>query len=210
MDLNLQFPALWEKAKEIKYSQCFSSPSPRDFVGFGPLTEPEALAIYNYSLTNLFHLMITYHTQGQEIYWQFQDYAPKIAYEIGQKFSEVSDYTLSDVPYESSFAGLKDWFLQEYQKPAYTIEAGLGENPLPLSQFDKIYQDNIRHIAIGTHTINAKKLPKIDLFDNFSLYYFSSSIFYEKIFLQILSTFSKILLPYWQFLFLLLLDIIHT
>ena len=125
VDLNLQFPADWEKAKEIKYSQGFKRPAPRDFVGHGPLTEPEALAIYNYALANDFNLMITYHTQGKEIYWQFQNYAPQIAYDIGVQFADVSGYTLTDVPYVSSFAGFKDWFLQEYQKPAYTIEAGL-------------------------------------------------------------------------------------
>ena len=31
----------------------------------------------------------------------------------------------------------------EYDKPGYTIEAGLGTNPLPMSQFEKIYRDNI-------------------------------------------------------------------
>jgi len=50
IDLNLQFSAGWEQARQIKYSQGFTSPAPRDFVGFGPLTEPEALAIYNFTL----------------------------------------------------------------------------------------------------------------------------------------------------------------
>ena len=27
--------------------------------------------------------------------------------------------------------------------PGYTIEAGLGENPLPMEQFSKIYKDNV-------------------------------------------------------------------
>ncbi len=34
VDLNLQFPALWEMAKEIKYSQGYYRPAPRDFVGY--------------------------------------------------------------------------------------------------------------------------------------------------------------------------------
>ncbi len=34
VDLNLQFPAEWEKAKEIKYNLGFTGPSPRDFVGY--------------------------------------------------------------------------------------------------------------------------------------------------------------------------------
>ena len=34
VDLNLQFPAGWENAKEIKYAQGFNRPTPRDFVGY--------------------------------------------------------------------------------------------------------------------------------------------------------------------------------
>lgn len=143
VDLNLQFPAGWENAKKIKYSQGFFSPAPRNFVGFAHLTEPEAVAIYNYTLLNNFDLMLTYHTQGKEIYWQFQDFAPDNSYDIGIEFANLSNYTLADVPFESSFAGFKDWFLQTFQKPAYTIEAGSGQNPLPISQFNTIYNDNL-------------------------------------------------------------------
>lgn len=149
VDLNLQFPAGWENAKKIKFAQGYTSPAPRDFVGFGPLTEPEALAVYDFTLAHNFRLILTYHTQGKEIYWQFQDYAPKEAYSIGQKFARVSGYTLANVPYESNFAGYKDWFLQQYRRPGHTIEAGLGENPLPLSQFNQIYNDNIGILILG-------------------------------------------------------------
>ena len=38
-----------------------------------------------------------------------------------------------------SFAGYKDWFIQTYNLPGYTIEVGEGINPLSTSQFDKIY-----------------------------------------------------------------------
>lgn len=149
VDLNLQFPAGWQNAKEIKYSQGFISPSPRDFVGFGPLTEPEALAVYNYTLSYSFRLVLTYHTQGQEIYWRFQNYLPPASYYIGEQFANVSGYALADTPYNSSFAGFKDWFIQNYNLPGYTIEAGLGENPLPILQFNQIYQDNLGILLLG-------------------------------------------------------------
>ena len=58
-------------------------------------------------------------------------------------FSEISGYKVDDVPYNSSFAGYRDWFIYYYRQPGFTIEVGLGENPLPISQFDKIYNDNI-------------------------------------------------------------------
>lgn len=141
VDLNLQFPAGWEQAKKIKYSQGFTTPAPRDFVGFGPLTEPESLAIYNFTLSHNFDLVISFHTQGKEIYYQFQDYTPPESLNIANYFSDISGYTVSDTPYNSSFAGYKDWFIQEYQRPGFTIEAGIGTNPLPISQFDEIYND---------------------------------------------------------------------
>ena len=68
VDLNLQFPAGWQQAKQIKFEQGFTSPAPRDFVGFGPLTEPEALAIYNFTLEHNFKLILSYHTQGEVIF----------------------------------------------------------------------------------------------------------------------------------------------
>ena len=149
VDLNLQFPAGWENARSIKYSQGFTTPAPRDFVGYGPLTEPEALAIYNFTLLHNFSLILSYHTQGEIIFWQFQDYNPPNSFAIGRQFSNVSGYALEGTPYNSSFAGYKDWFIQNYNKPGYTIEAGLGDNPLPISQFDKIYNDNIGILVLG-------------------------------------------------------------
>lgn len=149
VDLNLQFPAGWEDARKIKFEQGFTSPAPRDYVGEAPLSQPESTALYNFTLQHNFRLVIAYHTQGQEIYWQFQNYTPQESLYIGNMFSRVSGYTLSDTPYNSSFGGYKDWFIQDYRRPGYTIEAGLGNNPLPISQFNEIYNDNIGILVLG-------------------------------------------------------------
>lgn len=149
VDLNLQFPAGWLNARKIKFAQGYTKPAPRDFVGEGPLTEPEALALYNFTLIHDFRLILAYHTQGEVIYWKYADYLPEGSQEIGERFAETSGYSLDLTPPESAFAGYKDWFIQEYNRPGYTIEAGLGENPLPISQFEKIYNDNIGILVLG-------------------------------------------------------------
>jgi len=125
IDLNLQFPAGWENAREIKYAQGFVSPAPRDFVGDGPLVAPEAIALYNFTLMHNFRLILTYHTQGRVIYWRFLNFLPPDSFEIGQEFSRASGYELETTPISSGFAGYKDWFIQEFNRPGYTIEAGL-------------------------------------------------------------------------------------
>ena len=149
VDLNLQFPAGWNRAKEIKFAQGYTKPGPRDFVGEGPLTEPEALAIYSFTLRHIFRLILAYHTQGEVIYWKYANFTPPGAEYIGRRFAETSGYTLDITPPESAYAGFKDWFISEYNRPGYTIEAGWGENPLPISQFDTIYQDNIGILVLG-------------------------------------------------------------
>ena len=74
---------------------------------------------------------------------------PIDAEEIGKIFSKVSGYYLADTPMQSANAGYKDWFIKQYNRPGYTIEAGLGKNPLPIEQFDKIYEDNIGILTLG-------------------------------------------------------------
>ena len=145
----MQFPADWEKAREIKFSQGFVSPAPRDFVGFGPLTEPEALSIYNFTLENNFRLILSYHTQGEVIFWKYLNYEPEDADRIAVEFARISGYTLVNEVDTNSFAGYRDWFISSYNRPGYTVETGLGVNPLPISQFEKIYNDNIGILLLG-------------------------------------------------------------
>lgn len=149
VDLNLQFPANWDIAKEIKFEQGFRTPAPRDFVGSAPLVAPEAIAMYRFTLAHNFRLVLAYHTQGRVIYWRYLDYLPPASYYIALQFAASSGYELEDTPYASSFAGYKDWFIQNYNLPGYTIEAGLGNNPLPISQFNTIYAENEGILVLG-------------------------------------------------------------
>ena len=143
VDLNLQYPAGWLQAREIKFSQGFTSPAPRDYVGAYPLNQAETKALAAYTERVDPALVLAYHTQGKEIYWQFEDVDVPGARELGEEFARLSGYNLTEVVYNSAFAGYKDWFIKYFRRPGYTIEAGIGENPLPLSQFHEIYKDNL-------------------------------------------------------------------
>lgn len=153
VDLNLQFPANWILARENKFEQGYIRPAPRDFVGYGPLTEPESLAIYNFTLSNDFEIILAYHTQGEVIYWRYLNLEPPESEKIGEEFSRISGYQLDDVIDIGSYAGYRDWFIQDYRRPGYTIETGRGENPLPINQFEKIYSDNIGILVTAPYLI---------------------------------------------------------
>ena len=142
VDLNLQYPAGWDMARKIKYAQGYTQPGPRDFVGPEPLSEPESRAVYEFTRKTDFSLTLSYHTQGEVIYWKYLDYEPAGSRRIGLEFSRLSGYALELTPEASAYAGYKDWFIQAYDKPGYTIEVGSGNNPLPLEQLPDIAQKN--------------------------------------------------------------------
>ena len=149
VDLNLQYPAGWLRAREIKFSQGFTRPAPRDYVGRAPLNQPESRALAGYTEYIEPDLILAYHAQGKEIYWTFLDYEVPGARELGERFAQVSGYTLTEPPAVSSYAGYKDWFIKEFRRPGFTVEVGEGINPLPLSQFDEIYRDNLGILVIA-------------------------------------------------------------
>jgi len=136
VDLNDQFPAHWDEECARRGTE---GPAPRDYPGRAPLTEPEAAAIAAHTKRMDFDLAIALHTQGQEIYWNYRDYEPEEAAPLAARLGMASGYR--PVKLSGSDAGFKDWFIQEYRRPGFTIEAGIGVNPLPLEQFADVYDE---------------------------------------------------------------------
>ncbi|MHA6483961.1 M14 family zinc carboxypeptidase [Paenibacillus sp. strain BS8-2] len=133
VDLNKQFPALWEQ-DAVQGPQ---GPAPRDYSGTAPLTEPEVIALAELTRNAGFQSVLAFHTQGQVIYWGFQGLEPPQSEVLANEFAAVSGYEA--IRNVNSTAGYKDWFIQDFREPGFTIELGSGVNPLPLTQYEEIY-----------------------------------------------------------------------
>ena len=144
VDLNRNFNANWEMCKETEKGLEITEPWLDSYRGPYPESEPETIAMVNYTRQQCFDMVLSYHTQGRVIYWTYDDMYIQEAEEIGKRLAKASGYDL-DIPDEhASYGGYKDWFIKVFKKPGYTIECGLGENPLPIDQFDKIYHENFK------------------------------------------------------------------
>ncbi|KGG80234.1 M14 family metallopeptidase [Caloranaerobacter azorensis] len=142
VDLNHNYDASWEESKKAEPLYGVYGPGPTRYSGPYPESEPESKSVADFTRKHNFRLVLAYHSQGEIIYWNYKNLAPAEALKIGKKLSEVSGYSLAEAYGIASYAGYKDWFIKEYRRPGYTIEVGRGKNPLPISQFDKIYADN--------------------------------------------------------------------
>ncbi|MEA4965927.1 MAG: M14 family zinc carboxypeptidase [Oscillospiraceae bacterium] len=137
VDLNLNYPALWDQAVETKG---LAGPAPRNWPGPCPFSEEETRLLAELTVLAEPDVMVTLHAQGEEIYWEFGGIPVAGAESLGRLMAERSGYRLTSVPPESAYAGYKDWFIQEFRRPGYTVECGLGENPLPVRETDQIYR----------------------------------------------------------------------
>ncbi|MFD3257119.1 M14 family metallopeptidase [Paenibacillus lentus] len=137
VDLNDQFPALWE----LEAARNPKERGPRDYPGTAPLTEPEAIAMAELTRQSDFAHVLAFHTQGKVIYWGFQNLEPPISETMVNEFARVSGY--EPVQTIESYAGYKDWFIQDWRRPGFTVELGRGVNPLPIGQFDEIYEESL-------------------------------------------------------------------
>ena len=143
VDLNLNYPAGWEQAVINKRKKGIDKPGPRDYPGPNAISEIETKNIINFTKLYNFDMTVSLHSQGQEIYWNYINYKINKAYEIGKKLEKVSGYLLTKPDYNSSFAGYKDWFIENFKKPGYTIEIGKGEEgkSLPIERAKEIYEE---------------------------------------------------------------------
>ncbi len=137
VDLNHQWPAGWEQEASGSPQQPWS----RHYSGRAPLTEPEAIAIHQLTLRQSFDYVLAFHSQGQMIYWGYRGMEPPESKAMVNRLSLVSSYT--PVQTAESDGGYKDWFIQETGRPGFTIEVGVGTNPLSPYAFAEIWSNNL-------------------------------------------------------------------
>lgn len=132
VDINSNFNAGWAEM------QALARKSGKN-CGSHPESEPETRALTGLCRRIPFRHVVALHTQGEEIYWRYGTHTPPQSRTMAQVLSAVSGYRVADPAESSAHGGFKDWFIKEFHRPAFTLELGLGQNPLPLRHFESIY-----------------------------------------------------------------------
>lgn len=140
VDLNHNFNAGFGKLQVEERKKGIFGPSPRQWGGPFAESEPETGVLTSLCRRIPFRHVVALHSQGEEIYWQYGDKTPPHSLLIAQTMASVSGYRVAHPTGLASHGGFKDWFIETFARPGFTIELGCGENPLPLSDFESIYQ----------------------------------------------------------------------
>lgn len=104
-----------------------------------PLVNPDGVDLVNGVLDN-----DMYYKQAERIAQSF----PQIPFPQGWK-AKIQGVDLN-LQFPAGWdVAKRNKYAQGYVRPGYTIEAGKGINPFPMSQFDKIYSDNEKILLGG-------------------------------------------------------------
>lgn len=140
VDLNRNYGIDYWQAMNTKINQ----PSSQRYKGASPASEPETQAVValTESLSNPV-CTISMHSQGQVIYWDCGQTGElrestlslaKTAHRLN-RYMLQSEFTNPDATFD-------DWCVLNRGIPAINIETGTGTCPLPISQYEQIWNEN--------------------------------------------------------------------
>lgn len=129
VDINNNFDANFgQNSHNIK-------PASQGYVGEFAESENETKAIINFTRTKNVFFSISYHSKGEEIYYNFFQKNDRLERDklIAERFEKSTGYKIQNVENVSS-GGYKDWCIQSLKIPALTIEIGGDELSHPISE----------------------------------------------------------------------------
>lgn len=154
VDINRNFPTKsWCNFNDNVYT-----PSYKFFKGFDSNSEVETKAITELCSTlKGLKMVVSYHSSGEEVYFNYG--------QSGQLWNDTIKI-LDAIQYQTRYSravpsidglGCSDWVVNCLNIPAITLETGIGDCPLSINEYPKIWRDN-KDVLSTLISITAKEL----------------------------------------------------
>ena len=158
VDLNRNFDALWQS-----YNDHLGHASADHYKGTAPECELESKALADLTRQFQFDATLSYHTQGEVIYWNFgqEGELKNMSLLLANRVSELTGYRLDGNFQALDTAGYKDWAISKLGIPSLTIEAGHGGNPVDPAQMDAIWRENRDVVPMTLNLLKEGQLRRV-------------------------------------------------
>ena len=112
-----------------------------NYKGTAPLSEPESQALAALSGQHSWAATVSYHSMGNIIYWDTDgNQASDSSYALAQAVSQDTGYRLDP---SKGKGGFKDFLQTNGQTaPSVTVETGSLACPMPVSEFESVWNQN--------------------------------------------------------------------
>lgn len=134
VDLNHNYDAGFVVYKQLE-KEMEISPGPRLYSGEYPESEPETRGVANLVRTLMPSMVVSLHTQGEEIYYQPKD---RKMVRRADRLASLTGYSVTEPEGTAAYGGLSD-YTGSIGIPSFTLELGKGTNPLPEEAIPSIF-----------------------------------------------------------------------
>ena len=139
VDLNHNYDAGFSAYKGIEASLGILGGAPTRYSGEYPESEPETASLARFIRSVPLSMILSFHTQGREIYFTSGGRALKGQAAVAARFAAMTGYRAAVPEGAAAYGGLTDWAVGRLGIPAFTVECGEGKNPLPETRFAPTY-----------------------------------------------------------------------
>ncbi|MBP5209349.1 MAG: hypothetical protein J6125_00655 [Clostridia bacterium] len=102
-----------------------------------PESEPETAALVGLIRLLRPSIILTLHTQGEEIYYSRAEATPSM-HRMAAELERLTGYVAADATGTAAYGGLTEWAVR-CGLPCFTLECGKGQNPLPPASAPDVY-----------------------------------------------------------------------
>jgi g-D-glutamyl-meso-diaminopimelate peptidase len=137
VDLNVNFDARWGTGR--KNTRLAGR---ENGIGAKPFSEPETTALKKFTEETNPDYTVSYHTKGEEIYWYFYQEESDCVRDkaLAERIASETGYPLRYA--KGSAGGYKDWCIEKFKIPSFTIEAGNDLLSHPIRKTGDIIKKN--------------------------------------------------------------------
>lgn len=128
VDLNCNFDADWGSGRLNTKMR-----GGENCIGDEPFSEAETSALRDFTFKIRPFVTLSFHTKGEEIYWEFGGVGDIRGAQIIKK---ATGYEVKRI--YGSAGGYKDWCIKKLKIPAYTIECGSDDLTHPITKVTKL------------------------------------------------------------------------
>ncbi len=152
VDLNHNYPTGFAAYQAIQRAAGIRGGCASRYSGPYPFSEPETGAVRDLLTTLAPAMVLTLHSQGEEIF--YHPVTPPVPHAAawGHALSRWSGYRLGQAEGMAAYGGLSDYAAEVLRLPSYTLECGRGKNPLPLAQGEALYR-HLRYLLCHAMTL---------------------------------------------------------
>lgn len=139
VDLDYNYDALWMEYKSAEQKNGVPEGAPAKYSGATPESEPESNAIASLIRAHAFRSLLTLRTQGEQIRFSSLAATPVGARTIASQLSAMTGYKLIAPSGTAAYGSLLEWFIEQYERPAFQLECGKPQETVALEEEAKIY-----------------------------------------------------------------------